>query len=121
MTPEEQLAEIFKHLEDLQNSVIDMHGNLSGIHDSYGEMKSHTSEQMEVHPDLDVSMNNIKDMLEQKMKHTETMIQNAFDPVRIDHITNFMDIMNKAMTDQIIEEPDLSHIDFDSIHIPGEE
>lgn len=99
MKPEDQLKEIMMHLEDLQNSASDMQNNISNLVTSYDSLHESTPENTEVHTELKYTLDNMKDVLSEKMSHTENMVNTALDQKRIHDISNFMLILQKAMED----------------------
>ena len=101
MTPEEQLNKILGHLEELQNLTIDLHSNISDLSVAHSEL-SHPSS--DVHPDLANDIGVMHSILSAKMDHTETMVQNLLHPDRINHLTNFMSVMNDALNPPPEEE-----------------
>lgn len=99
MKPEDQLNEILMHLEDLQNSAADMQKNILDLAINYDSLHESTPENTEVHPELKSTFDTMKDVLSEKMMHTENMVNNALDQKRIADISNFMMVLQKAMED----------------------
>lgn len=95
MTPEHQFNKIIEHLEQLQNLTLELNTNLQDISQTHTELSHPDSE---IHPDITQGISDMHSILSEKMNHTEQMVQNILHPDRIDHLSNFMNVLNDALT-----------------------
>lgn len=100
MTPEEQLNKIIEHLSEIEDATLDLNNSiaeLSSLHSSF------VGTETEAHDDVINQIGDIQSSLSNHMSHTEEMVANLLHPDRIEQLTNFMQVMEKAMNNKVGE------------------
>lgn len=97
MHTEKYLETILYHLEDLQNTVQSLQNSASDLNISYTpNTLSPTNVEVD-HEDIKNSVNDLSNILTDKMAKTEQLAKSALHPDRIDQLTNFFKVMQDTM------------------------
>lgn len=100
MTPEEQLNKIIEHLSEIESATIDLSNSiadLSSVHSSFVGTES------EIHEDIVNQVTDIHSSISDHMSQTEEMVTNLLHPDRLEQLSNFMQVMDKAMNTKVGE------------------
>lgn len=97
MHTEKHLETILYHLQDLQNTVQSLQNSASELNISYTpDTLPPTNVEID-HEDIKNSINNLSEILSEKMVKTEQLTKSALHPDRIDQLTNFFKVMQDTM------------------------
>jgi cell division septum initiation protein DivIVA len=92
-----KMAELMSHFEDLQNHINDLQDKISSVNDHHESLRETTSNiDNEIHPELEKSMSDAKNILSTKMQHTEEMINSILNKERLDHIQEFFKLRDSV-------------------------
>lgn len=101
MTPQQQLMEIFAHIQSLENSTSELSDRINSLSQLHSELPTSDSE---INTEFPQNVNEMHTVLSNKMTHTEQMIENMLHPERMNQLVNFMVVMHDAVNH--VEEED---------------
>ena len=101
MTPEEQLNKILEHLSGLHDTTLELNNSIEELSSIHSDMQTSDTD---IHNDVVNQITDMHSSISTHMTHTEQMVANLLHPDRIDHLTNFMKVMDQAMNPNIEEE-----------------
>lgn len=97
MKPEDQLKVIQSHLQELQYDAESLRDSIISLSQFNESFKNEKTENEYIDTNMKQPVDILSNIIIEKSKHTETFIENALDPKRMDEIANFLKVMQETM------------------------